>query len=280
MSGVGAMLYPPIAWRNTVKLAATTALVTGATGGLGHAIARALANAGCSLILSGRRTEPLESLAGELSARTLVCDLAERSDVTRLADQARDVDVLVANAALPASGNILDYTTDQIDRALEVNLRAPIMLARALTPGMIERRHGHLLFVGSLSGKAASPGSALYSATKFGLRGFAHGLRQDLHGTAVGVSVVLPGFVRDAGMFAESGANLPPGVRTVSPEEVSRAVVRAIERDQAETVVAPIEVRLGAALGGLAPGPSEVIQRLFGADRLSHQLAEGQRQKR
>jgi short-subunit dehydrogenase len=197
-----------------------------------------------------------------------------------LVELARDVDVLVANAGLPASGDIFDYTADQIDHALDVNLRAPVMLARALGPGMTERRRGHLVFISSLAGKAASPGSALYSATKFGLRGFAHGLRQDLHGTGVGVSVVLPGFVRDAGMFAESGANLPPGVRTVAPEDVARAVVRAIEHDQGEVVVAPIEVRLGAVLGGLAPGPSGAVQRLFGADRLSHQLSEGQRQKR
>ena len=263
-----------------MKLDGTTALVTGATGGLGHAIARALANAGASLLLSGRRTEPLESLATELSARTLVADLAQRPDVTRLVEQAGKVDLLIANAALPASGDILDYTPDQIDRSLEVNLRAPVIMARALARAMIERRHGHLVFVSSLSGKAASPGTALYSATKFGLRGFAHGLRQDLHGTGVGVSVILPGFVRGAGMFAESGAKLPPGVRTVSPEEVAQGVVRAIEHDQGEVVVAPIEVRLGASLGGLAPGPSAAIQRLVGASRLSHQLAEGQRPKR
>lgn len=263
-----------------MKLAGTTALVTGATGGLGNAIARALANAGSTLVLTGRRADSLESLANELSARTLVCDLAKDSDITRLVELAHDVDVLVANAALPASGDIFDYTTDQIDHALDVNLRAPLMLTRALGPRMTERRRGHLVFISSLAGKAASPGSALYSATKFALRGFAHGLRQDLHGTGVGVSVVLPGFVRDAGMFAESGAKLPPGIRTVSPEEVARAVVRAIENDQGEVVVAPIEVRFGATLGGLAPGPSGAVQRLFRADRLSHQLSEGQRQKR
>ncbi len=263
-----------------MKLEGTTALVTGASGGLGQAIARALAQAGATLVVNGRRVELLESLATELSARTLVADLADPEDVSRLVDQAGQVDILVANAGLPASGDLFEYTPDQIDRALEVNLRAPIMLARALAPAMTERRRGHLAFVSSLAGKAASPGSAIYSATKFGLRGFAHGLRQDLHGTGVGASVVLPGFVRGAGMFAESHAKLPPGVRTVSPEEVGQGVVRAIERDQAEVVVAPIEVRLGASLGGLAPGPSGVVQRLFGANRVSQQLAEGQRSKR
>ena len=86
------------------------------------------------------------------------------------------MDVLVANAALPASGRVEDFEPDQIDRALDVNLRAPIQLTRALLPGMLERGRGHLVLVSSLSGKVASPRSGIYSATKFGLRGFAAGL--------------------------------------------------------------------------------------------------------
>ena len=98
----------------------------------------------------------------------------------------------MANAALPASGPIVDFSPEQIDRALDVNLRAPIQLTRALVPGMVERGAGHVVLVSSLSGKVASIGSSLYSATKFGLRGFASGLREDLHGTGVGVTVVFP----------------------------------------------------------------------------------------
>ena len=94
---------------------------------------------------------------------------------------------------------------------LEVNLRAPIALARALAPGMVERHRGHLAFISSLSGKTASPASSVYSATKFGLRGFALGLREDLRRQRVGVSVVLPGFIREAGMFADSRATLAAG---------------------------------------------------------------------
>ena len=99
----------------------------------------------------------------------------------------------MANAALPASGRIDDYTAEQLDRALAVNLAAPIHLAHELIPGMRERGRGHLVFINSMAGKVASPRSALYSATKFGLRGFAFSLRQDLEGTGVGVSSVFPG---------------------------------------------------------------------------------------
>src|SRR5207302_9682435 len=132
------------------------------------------------------------------------------------------------------------FTVDQVDRALDVNLRAPIILARALSPAMIASGHGHMVFISSLAGKAATAGAALYNATKFGLRGFASALRADLRPSGVGVSAVFPGFISDAGMFADSGAELPRGIGTRSPQEVARAVVTAIERDRAEADVAPL----------------------------------------
>jgi NADP-dependent 3-hydroxy acid dehydrogenase YdfG len=97
-------------------------LVTGATGGIGQAITRAFAARGATLLLSGRRADVLEPLAEETGGRALVCDLASRSDVNRLIVEVGEVDVLVANAALPASGSLLDYEQQAIDRAIEVNL--------------------------------------------------------------------------------------------------------------------------------------------------------------
>ena len=163
---------------------------------------------------------------------------------------------------------------------LEVNLRAPIALARAFAPGMVERQRGHLAFVSSLSGKTASPASSVYSATKFGLRGFALGLREDLRPSGVGVSVVLPGFIRDAGMFADSHATLPPGVGTRSPQEVAEAVMSAIERNRAEVSVAPITMRIGASVGGAAPALASAVSRRFGSERIAADIAAGQRDKR
>src|SRR5581483_5275785 len=171
-------------------------------GGIGNAIARAVDSRGGSLILTGRRADVLEPLASEVGGKAVACDLSQRQDVERLLSEAGDVDVLVANAALPASGLLTELTQDQIDRMLEVNLHAPIAMARALAPQMIAAGRGHMVFVSSLSGKAASPASSIYSATKFGLRGFALGLRADLRAHGVGVSVVLPGFIHGAGMFA------------------------------------------------------------------------------
>jgi short-subunit dehydrogenase len=259
-------------------------LLTGATGGLGHAIARELHGRGAQLILTGRRSHELQALASELgsdrgSARALAADLGERGAVERLLEDAGEVDILVANAALPGTGRLEELTIEEIDRTLEVNLRAPIALAHGLLPAMIARGGGHLLFVSSLSGRAASARSAIYNATKFGLRGFALGLRPDLRSRGVGVSVVSPGFIREAGLFASSGARLPRGVATRSPQDVARAVAEAIERNRAEVDVAPISLRLGASVASVAPSLAATVTRVTGADKLADSIDAGHRQR-
>jgi short-subunit dehydrogenase len=132
----------------------------------------------------------------------------------------------------------------------------------------------------SLSGKVASPGGALYSATKFGMRGVALGLREDLAGTGVGVTIVFPGFIRDAGMFHDSGAKLPGYVRTRTPEQVARAVARGIERGRLEVDVAPLSLRLGAVAAALAPGLSGTVQRRLGGAEIARRMASGHSDKR
>jgi uncharacterized protein len=263
-----------------VSLLSGSVLLTGASGGIGQAIARALAGRSGSLILTGRRAHVLEPLAAELGARPIVCDLACRAEVARLIDQAGRVDVLIANAAVPATGVLAELTQDEVDRMLEINLRAPVALAQALAPGMIERRRGHIVFMSSLSAKAVGPASSIYSATKFGLRGFALALREDLRPHGVGVSTVLPGFIRDAGMFADSRASLPPGVGTRTPEEVARAVITAIDRNRAEIGVGPLHMRVGAIIAGSAPSLAAAVSRRLGSERLAAEIAAGQRDKR
>jgi short-subunit dehydrogenase len=248
-----------------MKIDGATALLTGATGGIGHAIARRLHAEGAQLILTGRNADVLAPLTDELGARGIVADLADPASLDALLAEAGPIDLLVANAALPGVGLLPDMPVERVDANLDVNLRAPIMLARALLPQMTARRSGHLVFIGSLSGIVASPGTTLYNATKFGLRGFTDALRQDLHGTGVSASIVEPGFVRDAGMFANSGMEIPRGTRTASLEQVAAAVVKAIVKDRGEIVVAPPELRLGARLGSLFPALNAAIQRRAGA---------------
>jgi short-subunit dehydrogenase len=263
-----------------VNLAGRSVLLTGATGGLGHAIARRLRAAGAELVLTGRRAEVLEPLAIETGARSVAVDLADPAQVERLAREHAGVDALVANAGLPGSGLLTSFSIEEIDRALAVNLRAPMVLARVLSEPMVARGSGHLVFMSSLAGKVGTPRSPVYSATKFGLRGFAQSLREDLRPSGVGVSAIFPGFVRDAGMFHDTGTKLPPGVGTVSPQDVADAVVRAIERNRGEVDVAPVGLRAGAKAAGLAPDLAATVQRKLGGQRIAEDHVAAQTTKR
>ncbi len=270
-----------------MEIAGKRALLTGATGGIGRAIAVALAERGASVVLSSRKREELDALAAALPGgehSVIVSDLAEPGAAERLAAEATagaGIDLLVANAGLPGSGRLSDFSAAEVARAVRVNLEAPMTLAHDLLPAMVERHGGHLVFVSSLAGKAASPRASVYNATKFGLRGFALALREDLAGdrAGVGVSVVLPGFIRGAGMFAESGARIPPGVGTSTPEEVAAGVVKAIEQNKAEVAVAPVQQRLLVGFAHVFPGLAARAQRGSGT-KVAEQLARGQADKR
>ncbi|QUR67520.1 SDR family NAD(P)-dependent oxidoreductase [Mycobacterium spongiae] len=265
-----------------MELMGKTVLLTGATGGLGRAIATALAGRGAHLIVSSRKPQELDELAAALAGdghRTIVSDLAEPDAAPRLLTAAGQIDILVANAALPASGKLDSFTAGETARALRVNLEAPIQMTRELIPRFTERGSGHFVYISSLSGKTATARASLYAATKFGIRGFALCLRDDLRPAGVGVSVVSPGAISGAGMFADSGADAPPLIGTGTPEQVGAAVVTAIERNRSEVTVAPMRQKVLARVAANAP---EVMSRLSAgiAVRFADQVAAGQIQKR
>jgi short-subunit dehydrogenase len=267
-----------------MEVAGKTALLTGATGGLGRAIAMALAARGAKLALSGRKADALEALASQLPGEghsALAADLAEEGDAgEKLVAAAGDVDILVANAGLPGSGRIGEYESEQMARALRVNLEAPMQMARVLEGPMAARGSGHMVFVSSLAGKTATPLASIYAATKFGLRGFALSLRADLASRGVGVSLVSPGFIRDAGMLADSGADAPPGMGTGTPADVGAAVLKAIERNKAEITVAPLRQR--ALVHFALATPSLNVRTVSGrqAKKSAAAVVEGQLDKR
>jgi short-subunit dehydrogenase len=232
------------------------------------------------MVLTGRRTAVLEPLGAESGATWVAADLAWAADVLRLSEDHANVDAVVHNAALPASGPLGDFSIEELDRALQVNLRAPIALTRLLLPAMLERGRGHHVFVSSMSAKVPTADASLYAATKLGLRGFSQGLRPELGPRGIGVSTVFPGFVRDAGMFADTGVQLPAGVGTSSPEQVAAGVVRAIVRDRGEIDVAPVGVKASGVLNGLFPGlPARVAAKVDGG-RVGSEMAAAQRSKR
>jgi short-subunit dehydrogenase len=266
-----------------MELAGRTALLTGATGGLGRAIASALAAKGAKLILSGRKAEALEAMAAELPGdghSTVPSDLAEPGAAEKLAAEVGAVDILIANAGLPGTGRLPDYSAEQLTGTLRVNLEAPILLARALEPAMLTQGSGHMVFISSLSGKSATPLSSIYNATKFGLRGFALGLRADLDPLGIGVSIVSPGTIREAGMYADSGAPPIPGLGTGSPQQVAAAVVKAIEKNKVEITVAPPQQRLLAHFALTSPGIAVKIASGEQGQKAAATVADGQTDKR
>jgi short-subunit dehydrogenase len=217
------------------------ALITGASRGIGAATARELARRGYALALAARTASDLQTLAAELRASGSVAlpiptDLRRPEEVQRLARLALDhfgrVDALVNNAGIGGANRPIARLGDEYVQAImTTNLEAPIALSRALLPGMLERRRGAIVFIASIAAHIGLPASGLYSATKFGLRGFALALRRELLRSGVGVTIVSPGFI------ATDMTTWLRGVPKAPPELVARAVADAIARPRREVIV-------------------------------------------
>ncbi len=232
------------------QLQGTNALVTGAAGGLGHAIARALAAERVNLVLSDLPDTPfLDALADELRARgvraeTVTADLTQRTDTETLVAEAEEalgpLDIVVNNAGLEFGGPFEGNSIDEIEAIVDVNLKALMVLTRQALPGMLARRRGHVVNIASLAGKTTPPSLATYVATKHGVVGFTHSLRAEHHGGPVSFSAICPAFVGREGMYGRLEADLPDPpwyLKPFPPERVGEAVVSAIRDDRAEVIV-------------------------------------------
>ena len=267
--------------RPVEDLRGKTVLLTGASTGLGPHIARKLHQAGARFVLSARNEPALTKLANEIGdSRVIVADLSKSGEPERLATEAGQIDVLVSNAGVPISGRLAELKIDEIDRAIAVNLRAGIILAHALAPAMVKRKQGHIVFMSSIAGKIPAAGASIYNATKFGIRGFGLAMREELWGTGVGVSVVCPTFVSEAGMWAETGLKAHPIAGEVSPAQVADAVWRAIVRNRGDVDVVPIQLKASMKMMAVAPGLFAITARAMGATRSNDELGERQKHKR
>lgn len=181
-----------------------TALITGASGGIGGAIARALHAQGATVALSGTRREALDKLAGELGARAHVmpADLGDSAAVEELVPHAEEamskLDILIHNAGITRDNLILRMKDEEWERVLAVNLTAGFRLARAAIKGMMRRRAGRIIFITSVVGVTGNPGQANYAASKAGLIGMAKSLAQEIASRNVTVNCVAPGFIATA----------------------------------------------------------------------------------
>jgi len=243
-----------------------TALVTGASRGLGVEIARRLAQQGLDLVLAARSWADLQAVAADLrtaTGRTVTVFKADMADPAAIADLAErvealgGVDVLVNNAGVESTLSFERRTPDEISQTVAINLTGPILLTR-----MLQRGRGHIVNISSAGGLLATPFNEPYSATKFGLVGFTRALRltaQSL-GWPVSASAVCPGFISGAGLFDALQRNYGVSAEGlgVSPlEDVGTAVLQAIEDDLVDIIVAEGDLRPLAVLAITDPGTFE-----------------------
>src|SRR5882757_3827718 len=219
-------------------LTGKTALVTGATGGIGAAIARALHAQGAYVVLSGTRESVLEERAAELGSRTAAvpANLSESAAVDGLIEAAEaaagaPIDILVANAGITKDGLLLRMKDDDWTEVLKVNLESYFRLSRAALRGMMRRRSGRIIGITSVVGVTGNPGQANYAASKAGMIGMSKALALEIASRNITVNCVAPGFVSTAmtdvltAEQREKGAAAVPMGRFGKPEEVAAAVV-------------------------------------------------------
>jgi 3-oxoacyl-[acyl-carrier protein] reductase len=255
----------------------TRALVTGASRGIGRAIAIELAGRGARVGVLGRTLADLETLAEEIGGRGATADVLEAdvADARQVEDAterflavAGGLDLLVANAGIAWYGPFRDMPLAEGERMTRVNWLGTLYTVHAGLPHMLDRARGHLLVVSSSAGHRSFPWAAVYGATKFAQRGFLEALRHELSGTGVGVTGVYPGQVETHLHDSDRAAGrMPDWVRpsmAISPEQVARAAVRGVERDQ-PSVYAPRMVQVMGAVHGVSPALADgMLRRILG----------------
>jgi short-subunit dehydrogenase len=249
-----------------VKLApGTRVLITGASRGIGAALARQLAARGCALGLVARGEEGLRELVASLPGeghRALAADVADRESIRAAVTAFGDVDVVVANAGVADYGPWLDLDEELEDRMTRINWLGTLYTVRAALPGMVGRGRGHVVVISSGAALRTFPGAAVYGATKAAQRGFAEGLWHDLDGTGVGVTVVYPGEI-GTNLHDHQPEKLPTwrkGGHEADVDECAGAIVEGIEQDK-RGVYFPREVRLLQAAHGIAPRFADLMLR-------------------
>ena len=254
------------------NLRGATAIVTGASRGIGPYIARTLAAQGVNLVLAARSAEKLEETrrscdAIGVKAIAVATDVTSMDDLRRLVAAAERefgaIDILVNNAGIETTGALEALTFEQIDQLLTTNLHAPIWLSKMVLPAMVARKRGAIVHVSSMAGKSAAPYNSTYSASKYGLNGFCESVNIELDGTGVHMAAVCPGFVSEAGMWKDRGGTAPKMMREVSPQKVADGVLKAVLGAQ-EVLVMPMPIRPLLALAQLAPGLQRTIVKRMG----------------
>lgn len=270
------------------KIQGRNAIVTGASKGIGVHLAEAFAREGVNLALAARSADALEDLRRKLAASgvevvTIPTDLAEPSQIEALAQKAEQrlgsVDILVNNAGVEFMGPYRESQPGEIKTTVDVNLTAPMLLTRAVLPGMLKQGRGHIVNMASLAGKVGLPYQTSYAGAKAGLIMFSHSLRTELIDKPVGISVICPGFVSDSGMFARRKATtnkvtVPKTLKPTTPDKVVAAVIKAIRQDIAELTVNPLPMRPVSILRETFTGITPYMHKAFGVTEFVRELSD------
>ncbi|MBN9253486.1 MULTISPECIES: SDR family oxidoreductase [unclassified Mesorhizobium] len=220
-------------------------VITGASSGLGEAAARLLARGGAKLVLGARRVERLQALAKELSlgeSAVLKTDVTDRNQVTRLVEQAvaahGRVDVIINNAGLMPSSLLEKLHVEEWDRMIDVNLKGVLYGIAAVLPHMMKQKSGHIINVASVAGHKVGPGSAVYAATKHGVRVISEGLRQEVKPYNIRTTIISPGAVATELPDTITDEALGEGIRTlyrnvaIPADSFARAVAFAMSQPE------------------------------------------------
>jgi short-subunit dehydrogenase len=234
-----------------VELRGATAVVTGASAGIGEATALAFARRGTRVVLAARRLDRLEELAARIqrhggTALAVRCDVGEPEQVAALPVVVREAfggcDILVNNAGIPGGGDFADLSLGQIEKVVRVNLLGVLYGTRAFWPAMTAQGRGHVVNVASLAGRFATPGASIYTATKHAVVAFSEALNVSSRRHGLLVTAVNPAFVPTEG-FPNAGR---PSIVTLTPERVAEAIVKVVREGIAPQYsiprwVAPLE---------------------------------------
>ena len=241
----------------------TRVVITGASRGIGAALARQFAALGCELGLVARDENGLRELAETLpgAPAILPADVADRDSIEAAVDSFGDVDVIIANAGVAHYGPWLDLDERLEAQMTDVNWLGTLNTVRAALPGMVARHRGHVVLISSGAALRTFPGAAVYGATKSAQRGFGEGLWHDLDGTGVGVTIVYPGEI-ETSLHDHQREKLPDWRQgqEADVDECAAAIVSGVERD-ARNVYFPREVRLLRWVHGLSPRTADLILR-------------------
>ena len=257
-----------------LDLTGRTAIITGASEGIGRELTRALGAQGMQLALAARSAERLAMAAAELEsagvrALAIPTDVTRLDDLQRLVQQTRErwggIDVLVNSAGIESYHHFQTLPLDRIQATIDVNLTAALLLCRLVLPVMLQGGRGHIVNMSSTAGKRGPAYGAAYGASKAGLIALTQSLRSEYHGSGVSASVICPGFADDGGMYErikqQAGRESPRLMGSTNSRAIARAVVQAIQRDLPELLVNRPPLRPFTVLAEMFPRWGEKLMR-------------------